>query len=123
MERQATRTFNIPAEATLEVLGGKWKLLILCHLNCGPGPKRTSELKKAIPEITQKVLTQQLRELEEDGIIIRTVYNEVPPKVVYELSELGMSLKSILDQLGEWGEQYIHQREWKSSCSECSKNA
>lgn len=123
MERQATRTFNIPAEATLEVLGGKWKLLILCHLNCGPGPKRTSELKKAIPEITQKVLTQQLRELEEDGIIMRTVYNEVPPKVVYELSELGLSLKSILDQLGEWGERYIHQREWKSSCSEYSKNA
>ncbi|MBU7318204.1 winged helix-turn-helix transcriptional regulator [Paenibacillus oleatilyticus] len=123
MERQATRTFNIPAEATLEVLGGKWKLLILCHLNCGPGPKRTSELKKAIPEITQKMLTQQLRELEEDGIIIRTVYNEVPPKVVYELSELGFSLKSILDQLGEWGEQYIYQREWKFSCSEHSQNA
>ncbi|MFB0843577.1 winged helix-turn-helix transcriptional regulator [Paenibacillus oleatilyticus] len=123
MERQMTRTFNIPAEATLEVLGGKWKLLILCHLNCGPGPKRTSELKKAIPEITQKVLTQQLRELEEDGIIMRTVYNQVPPKVVYELSELGISLKSILDQLSEWGEQYIRQREWKSSCSECSKNA
>ncbi|KPV60108.1 transcriptional regulator [Paenibacillus sp. A3] len=123
MERQATRTFNIPAEATLEVLGGKWKLLILCHLNCGPGPKRTSELKKAIPEITQKMLTQQLRELEEDGIIIRTVYNQVPPKVVYELSELGISLKSILDQLSEWGEQYIRQREWKSTCSERSKNA
>ncbi|MDO3678972.1 winged helix-turn-helix transcriptional regulator [Paenibacillus ehimensis] len=123
MERQATRTFNIPAEATLEVLGGKWKLLILCHLNCGPGPKRTSELKRAIPEITQKMLTQQLRELEEDGIIMRTVYNQVPPKVVYELSELGISLKSILDQLSEWGEQYIRQREWKSTCPERSQNA
>ncbi|WP_025845834.1 winged helix-turn-helix transcriptional regulator [Paenibacillus ehimensis] len=123
MERQAKRTFNIPAEATLEVLGGKWKLLILCHLNCGPGPKRTSELKRAIPEITQKMLTQQLRELEEDGIIMRTVYNQVPPKVVYELSELGISLKSILDQLSEWGEQYIRQREWKSNCSERSQNA
>lgn len=123
MERQATRTFNIPAEATLEVLGGKWKLLILCHLNCGPGPKRTSELKRAIPEITQKMLTQQLRELEEDGIIMRTVYNQVPPKVVYELSELGISLKSILDQLSEWGEQYIRQREWKSTCPEHSQNA
>jgi|GEM_PF-363746 len=118
MERQKERTYNIPAEATLEVLGGKWKLLILCHLNCGPGPKRTSELKKKIPEITQKMLTQQLRELEEHGIITRTVYNQVPPKVVYEMSEFGMSLKSILDQLSEWGEQYIHKREWKSSCSE-----
>ncbi|CAM4409707.1 MAG: helix-turn-helix domain-containing protein [Paenibacillus macerans] len=117
MEKQTTRTYNIPAEATLEVIGGKWKLLILCHLNCGPGPMRTSELKKAIPEITQKMLIQQLRELEEDGIITRTVYNQVPPKVVYGMSELGLSLKSILDQLDEWGEQYIHQREWKSSCS------
>jgi len=118
MEGQITRSFNIPAEATLEVIGGKWKLLILCHLNCGPGPKRTSELKKAIPDITQKMLIQQLRELEEDGIITRTVYNQVPPKVVYEMSELGNSLQFILDQLGEWGEQYIRRREWKSSCSE-----
>lgn len=118
MERLETRTYNIPAEATLEVLGGKWKLLILCHLNCGPGPKRTSELKRNIPDITHKMLTQQLRELEEDGIITRTVYNQVPPKVVYEMSELGRSLKSILDQLDQWGEQYIHHRQWKSTCSE-----
>lgn len=118
MEKQAARTFNIPAEATLEVIGGKWKLLILCHLDCVSGPMRTSELKRAIPDITQKMLTQQLRELEEDGIIVRTVYNQVPPKVVYELSEFGMSLKPILDQLDKWGERYIHQREWKSSCSD-----
>ncbi|GIQ68984.1 transcriptional regulator [Xylanibacillus composti] len=118
MEMQNIRTFNIPAEATLEVIGGKWKLLILCHLNCGTGPKRTSELKRNIPDITQKMLTQQLRELEEAGIIIRTVYNQVPPKVVYEMSEFGMSLKSILNQLDEWGKQYIQQRTWKSSCSE-----
>ncbi|MCC3376304.1 helix-turn-helix domain-containing protein [Cohnella sp. REN36] len=118
MERQPIQTYNIPSEATLEVIGGKWKLLILCHLNCLPGSMRTSELKKAIPDISQKVLTQQLRELEEDGIIHRTVYNQVPPKVVYEISEFGMSLKSILDQLDEWGEQYIHRRAWKTSCSE-----
>ncbi|MFD1955684.1 winged helix-turn-helix transcriptional regulator [Paenibacillus thailandensis] len=118
MELPKTRTYNIPAEATLEVLGGKWKLLILCHLNCGPGPMRTNELKKKIPEITQKMLTQQLRELEEDGIIIRTVYNQVPPKVVYEMSELGKSLESILDQLGEWGERYMNQRKWMINCSE-----
>lgn len=108
MEKQLFPTYKIPAEATLEVLGGKWKLLILCYLNCGP--KRTSELRKEIPDITQKVLTQQLRELEEDGIVIRTVYNQVPPKVVYEMSEFGRTLKSILDQLGEWGEQFIYRR-------------
>jgi len=119
MDRQTTRTYNIPAEATLEVLGGKWKLLILCHLNCEPGPMRTSELKRAIPDITQKMLTQQLRELEEDGIILRTVYNQVPPKVEYELSEFGQSLNSILDQLDEWGERYIRQREGQAaSCTE-----
>jgi DNA-binding HxlR family transcriptional regulator len=118
MEREKKRIYNIPAEATLEVIGGKWKLLILCHLNCGPGPKRTSELKKKIPDITQKMLTQQLRELEEDGIITRTVYNQVPPKVVYEMSEFGMSLKPLLDSLGEWGGQYMNQLEWKSSCSD-----
>ena len=95
MKKQFIQFYNIPAEVTLEVIGGKWKLLILCYLNCGP--MRTSELKKEIPDITQKMLTQQLRELEEDGIIKRTVYNQVPPKVVYEMSELGRSLKSILD--------------------------
>ncbi|MCM3001053.1 helix-turn-helix transcriptional regulator [Paenibacillus cellulositrophicus] len=118
MEMQTTRTFNIPAEATLQVIGGKWKLLILCHLNCGEGPQRTSELKKAIPEITQKMLIQQLKELEEDGIVTRTSYNQVPPKVVYELSELGKSLKLILDQLDESGEKYMNLRDWRCSCSE-----
>jgi DNA-binding HxlR family transcriptional regulator len=118
MRRQKAPTYNIAAEATLRVIGGKWKLLILCHLNCGNRRKRTSELKRKIPDITQKMLTQQLRELEEDGIIIRTVYNQVPPKVVYEISEFGMSLKSILDQLDEWGEQYVNQGEWKPACFE-----
>lgn len=105
MEARPKHTYNIPAEATLDVIGGKWKTLILCHLSYGP--KRTSELKKAMPGITQKMLTQQLRELEDDEIILRTVYNQVPPKVVYELTEIGESLKAILDQLCEWGEKFI----------------
>jgi DNA-binding HxlR family transcriptional regulator len=105
MEPQANRRYTIPAEATLDVIGGKWKTLILCHLSYGP--KRTNELKKAMPGITQKMLTQQLRELEEDDIIARTVYTQVPPKVVYELTETGESLKAILDQLCEWGEKFI----------------
>ncbi|MCL6586297.1 MAG: helix-turn-helix transcriptional regulator [Anoxybacillus sp.] len=99
------KKYNIPVEATLEVIGGKWKCVILCHLT--HGKKRTSELKRLMPGITQKMLTQQLRELEEDGIIHRIVYNQVPPKVEYELSEYGWSLKEILDSLCAWGEKHI----------------
>ena len=99
------KKYNISVEATLEVIGGKWKCVILCHLT--HGKKRTSELKKLMPNITQKMLTQQLRELEEDGVITRIVYNQVPPKVEYELSEYGMTLKGILDSLCAWGEKHI----------------
>lgn len=99
------KKYNISVEATLEVIGGKWKCVILCHLT--RGKKRTSELKRLMPGITQKMLTQQLRELEDDGIINRITYNQVPPKVEYELSEYGWSLKGILDSLCEWGEQHI----------------
>jgi len=105
VKRLTQSAYNIPAEVTLEIIGGKWKTLILCHLQLGP--KRTSELKRAMPDITQKMLTQQLRELEDDGIIVRTVYNQVPPKVVYELSDLGKTLQDILDTLCAWGEKYL----------------
>ncbi|MFP3388373.1 winged helix-turn-helix transcriptional regulator [Brevibacillus sp. SIMBA_040] len=99
------KKYNISVEATLEVIGGKWKCVILCHLTYGE--KRTSELKRLMPGITQKMLTQQLRELEDDGIINRIVHHQVPPKVVYELSEYGWSLKGILDTLCAWGEKHI----------------
>ncbi|MGG2063626.1 winged helix-turn-helix transcriptional regulator [Bacillus sp. S14(2024)] len=99
------KKYNISVEATLEVIGGKWKCVILCHLT--HGKKRTSELKRLMPNITQKMLTQQLRELEEDGVINRIVYNQVPPKVEYELSEYGWSLQDILDSLCTWGERHI----------------
>ncbi|OBZ16295.1 HxlR family transcriptional regulator [Bacillus sp. FJAT-27264] len=99
------KKYNISVEATLEVIGGKWKCVILCHLT--HGKKRTTELKQLMPAITQKMLTQQLRELESDGIINRISYNQVPPKVEYELSEYGESLKYILDSLCNWGEQHI----------------
>lgn len=99
------KKYNIGVEATLEVIGGKWKCVILCHLT--HGKKRTSELKRLMPNITQKMLTQQLRELEDDGVINRIVYNQVPPKVEYELSEYGQSLGSILDLLCMWGEKHI----------------
>ncbi|MEO2075094.1 MAG: winged helix-turn-helix transcriptional regulator [Bacillus sp. (in: firmicutes)] len=99
------KKYNISVEATLEVIGGKWKSVILCHLT--HGTKRTSDLKRLMPNITQKMLTQQLRELEADGIINRIVYNQVPPKVEYELSEYGWTLQGILDSLCAWGEKHI----------------
>ncbi|WP_256436235.1 helix-turn-helix domain-containing protein [Brevibacillus sp. RS1.1] len=84
----------------LIVLGGKWKTLILCQLYYGP--KRTSELKKQMPDISQKILTQQLRELEEDGIVIRTVYSQVPPKVEYEWGEICRFLPRMLFNSTGW---------------------
>ncbi|WP_281169716.1 winged helix-turn-helix transcriptional regulator [Paenibacillus taiwanensis] len=99
------KKYNISVEATLEVIGGKWKCVILCHLT--HGRKRTSDLKRIMPKITQKMLTQQLRELERDGIVNRISYNQVPPKVEYELSEYGWSLKPILDSLCAWGNIHI----------------
>lgn len=99
------KKYNISVEATLEVIGGKWKCVILCHLT--HGKKRTSELKRLMPNITQKMLTQQLRELEEDGVINRIVHNQIPPKVEYELSEYGRSLEGILNSLCAWGENHL----------------
>ena len=99
------KKYNISVEATLEVIGGKWKCVILCHLT--HGKKRTSELKRLMPSITQKMLTQQLRELEQDGIINRITYEQVPPKVEYELSEYGWGLQGILNALCAWGESHI----------------
>lgn len=99
------KKYNIPVEATLEIIGGKWKCVILCHLT--HGKKRTNELKRLMPNITQKMLTQQLRELEDDGVINRIVHQQIPPKVEYELSEYGFSLQTILDSLCAWGEGHI----------------
>ncbi|MDM5157176.1 winged helix-turn-helix transcriptional regulator [Bacillus sp. DX1.1] len=102
------KQYNIPVEATLEVIGGKWKVVILCHLT--KGTKRTSELKRLMPGITQKMLTQQLRELEVDGVIQRQVYNQVPPKVEYSLTDYGWSLEAILDSLCSWGECHLEKQ-------------
>ncbi|MGG1440731.1 helix-turn-helix domain-containing protein [Brevibacillus laterosporus] len=103
------KKYNFPVEATLDVIGGKWKVVILCILT--GEKKRTSELKRAIPDITQKMLTQQLRELERDGIIIRTVYNQVPPKVEYSLSGYGKTLTKVLDFMCDWGGSHIEKRQ------------
>ncbi|MFT8351194.1 winged helix-turn-helix transcriptional regulator [Clostridium saccharoperbutylacetonicum] len=91
-------------ETTLLLIGGKWKVLILRDLI--NGTKRFGELKKSIHSISQKVLTHQLREMEEDGLVERTVYAEVPPRVEYSLTEDGMSLKPVLNSMLAWGNQY-----------------
>jgi len=93
-----------PVETTLMLIGDKWKVLILRDLM--PGTKRFGELKKSIGSVSQKVLTAQLRTMEDNGLITRTVYPEVPPRVEYTLTELGKSLKPILDSLQSWGENY-----------------
>ena len=93
-----------PVETTLTLISSKWKILILRDLM--PGTKRFGELKKSIGGVSQKVLTAQLREMETDGLVRRTVYPEVPPRVEYTLTALGRSLKPILDAIWDWGEAY-----------------
>ena len=93
-----------PVETTLMLIGDKWKVLILRDLL--PGTKRFGELKKSIGSVSQKVLTAQLRDMEVNGLVSRKVYAEVPPRVEYSLTELGQSLKPILDSMWNWGEEY-----------------
>ncbi|MDO4314528.1 MAG: helix-turn-helix domain-containing protein [Oscillospiraceae bacterium] len=93
-----------PVETTLTLIGDKWKVLILRDLL--GGTKRFGELKRSIGGVSQKVLTAQLRAMEESGLLIRTVYAEVPPRVEYTLTETGYSLKPILDAMWAWGEDY-----------------
>ena len=93
-----------PVETTLMLIGDKWKVLILRDLM--PGTKRFGELKKSIGSVSQKVLTAPLRDMEANGLVDRKVYAEVPPRVEYSLTEVGRSLKPILDAMGCWGEEY-----------------
>ena len=103
MEAKAVKTerANCPVEINLKVIGGRWKVLILRELF--QDVKRFGQLHRALQGITQKMLTQQLREMESDGIVHREVYLQVPPKVEYSLTPLGESLKPILDSMHEWG--------------------
>ena len=93
-----------PVETTLTLIGDKWKVLILRDLMTGT--KRFGELKKCVGNVSQKVLTVQLRAMEANGLVHREVYAEVPPRVEYSLSDLGRSLKPILDAMWNWGENY-----------------
>lgn len=96
-----------PVEYALKAIGGRWKVLILRELF--RDTRRFGELHRALHGITQKMLTQQLRELEQDGIVNRYVYPQVPPKVEYSLTPMGETLKPILDSMHAWGEKYLQQ--------------
>lgn len=106
MSRASEKVFNCEKELTLSVIGGKWKMLILWHLG-KEGTKRFGELKSLMPGITQRMLVNQLRELEEDQIVHREVFPVVPPKVEYSLTEQGRTLMPILDSMYEWGKNYM----------------
>jgi DNA-binding HxlR family transcriptional regulator len=101
----SARTYNCPVEAALDVFGGKWKAVILWWLQ--QRTWRFGELRRQIPRITEKMLTQQLRELEADGVVARRVYPVVPPRVEYSLTEYGQSLKQALRAICEWGHDHM----------------
>lgn len=105
MKKRECDRVRCPVEACLELIGGKWKGVVLFHLLAGT--KRFNELRRLLPKITQRMLTRQLRELENDGIVVRTSYPEVPPRVEYSLSELGKSMEPIIRMLEQWGTDYI----------------
>ena len=103
------KKYNCPLELTMDLIGGKWKLIILWYLL--DGSKSFSQLNRLMPNITQKMLTTQLRELEEKGLINRHVYPQVPPKVEYSLTEQGYSLKHILNDICSWSTSYAKDNE------------
>lgn len=103
--------YGCAVEAALDMIGNKWKGVILFHLL--DGKKRFNELRKLIPSVTQRMLTLQLRELEKDKIILRKVYPVVPPKVEYSLTSFGLELKPILISLREWGAQVMKKHDKK----------
>jgi len=105
MEEEKTNSLGCPVEATLNVIGGKWKGIALYHLL--DGAIRFNELKRKCGDVTQRMLTKQLRELESDGLVYRHIYPQVPPKVEYSLTKKGESLRPILLALRDWGIENI----------------
>ena len=112
--------YHCSMELTLDLIGGKWKSLILWHLK--ESTLRFSELKRTLPKITQKMLTQQLRELERSGLVNRFVYTQIPPKVEYSLTPIGISLLPILESLCQWGLHYAITTEVKNSKADSTFN-
>ncbi|WP_020475096.1 winged helix-turn-helix transcriptional regulator [Zavarzinella formosa] len=113
-------TYSCGLEAAFDVIGGKWKVVILWMLH--PEPKRFGELKRLVVGITEKVLIQQLKDMETDGLIVRKAYPEIPPKVEYSLTPMGMSLKELLGPLCEWGTKHIKQIGDQHLCQEASSD-
>ena len=109
MTRQYNWKTGCDVEATLSVVGGRWKPVLLCHLL--GGRKRFGELRRLTPNATERMITLQLRELEADGVVRRHAYPEVPPRVEYELTEFGRSLKGILDHMQRWGSAFKARRQ------------
>lgn len=107
-EKIKNGNFNCEKELTLSIISGKWKVVILWHLGV-EGPHRFSELQRLFPSISHKVLSNQLKELMEDGIVDRTVYPEIPPRVEYYMTELGMSLLPIVEMMYDWGKMRMEQ--------------
>ena len=99
------KLYTCGLDAAVDVVGGKWKPLVLWALH--EQPRRFGALRRELPGVSEKVLTQQLRELERDGIVHREVHAQVPPKVEYSLTELGVGLNRALSPLGEWGERHL----------------
>jgi DNA-binding HxlR family transcriptional regulator len=104
MAKSTTVNEQCPFSISMNIMSGKWKMTILWHLS--KGTVRFNEMQRLLPRITQKTLTQQLRELESDGLVKRNIYAEVPPRVEYCLTELGESIRPVLDCLCRWGKQY-----------------
>lgn len=103
-ERLKNNDFSCEKEITLSIISGKWKAVILWHLGF-EGPHRFGELQRLFSNLSNRILTKQLRELEQDGIICRKIYSEVPPKVEYRLTELGKTILPVVDALFQWGKQ------------------
>ena len=100
------KTYACPMEMTIDLIGGKWKALLLWSLFTGT--LRFNKLKRLFPKITQKMLAQQLREMEGDGLVIRKVYAEVPPRVEYTLTDFGLTLMPVLQAMNQWGKDYLN---------------
>lgn len=107
---------NCTFEITIEMIGGKWKSLILWHLH-DKGVLRNGEMLRLMPRITQKMLTQQLREMESNGLIKRVIYEQIPPKVEYSLTQSGKALRPILELMKEWGAQYAKDNDIVIACA------
>lgn len=106
MPQNSPSTFQCPVDASIEVLGGKWKLVVLFYLL--RAPRRNGELRRLIPTVTQKMLTQQLRELEADGLVVRTVHEQVPPNVVYDIEPVERQrLETVLGAMCDWGLYWV----------------